>query len=162
MTKHCYPITVALFLLSNGCLPAEEVQLAATPLTALPVNAEERIVSKYHSGGSATNGAIRDQAGNVIWRATEENLVFSISISPDETRIAVNAGDRNAYIVTAEGKKTFVLPNVPPGKDMLGFGSWIWLDDHRLLGSSGLEKFGTGDDNVRKAASTFTTSGRAG
>lgn len=96
---------------------------------------------KFSRTGSGTRGSIRDAEGGVIWRASEDNPVFSISISPNDARIVAGAGDGNAYVITSDGEKLMDLPQFPPGKDMLGLGNWVWLDNERLLGESGVQKF---------------------
>lgn len=117
----------------------------------LPRDPDPEILDKieyplYQFAGSGTRGAIRDAGGEVIWRASEESPVYSIAASPNDERIVVGAGDGNAYIITSGGEKLSDLPQLPPGKDMLGLGNWIWLDNERLLGESGVQRF---DENGR-------------
>jgi hypothetical protein len=95
---------------------------------------------KFSSGGSGTQGSIRDQAGKTIWRATEELPVYSISTSPDDRKIVVGAGDGKAYIISNEGEKIADLPQFPRGRKMLGLGNWVWLGNDRLLGESGVQE----------------------
>lgn len=107
-----------------------------------PPNEADKIQSeKFYAGGSGTRGAIRDQEGNLVWRATLQNPVYSISMSPDDKKIVAGAGDGKAYVITNKGEKITDLPQFPPGKDMLGFGNWVWLDNNRLLGESGVQNF---------------------
>ena len=122
--------------------PKERVfHFKAAELVQPPKEAQKIEYPKFRAGGSGTRGAIRDQKGNLIWRATKENPVYSISVSPNDQRIVAGAGDGNAYIITNEGEKISDLPQFPPGNDMLGLGNWIWLDNNRLLGESGVQNF---------------------
>lgn len=121
----------------------ENPKFIAIPLSGTP---ESEILAKieypkYRFAGSGTRGAIRDAEGMVIWRASEENPVYSVAISSNYERLVVGAGDGNAYVITNGGKKLSDLPQLPPGKDMLGLGNWKWLDNRRLLGESGVQKF---------------------
>ncbi|MCG8599526.1 MAG: hypothetical protein MI807_05245 [Verrucomicrobiales bacterium] len=114
---------------------------------------------KFSKVGSGTRGAIRDDEGNVILRATSESPAVAITISPNDELIWVSGGDRKSYIINSKGDEIANLPIVPPGANMLGFGSWIWIDNHRLLGDSGVKKFDSngklitccGGDNVSES-----------
>lgn len=119
----------------------KQFSFVATSLSDSPKGAEGAVYPKYRTGGSGTRGSIRDGKGKLIWRATTENPVYSISISPDDKHIVVGAGDGNAYIVSSKGQKIVDLPQVPPGQDMLGLGNWIWFENNRLLGESGVQRF---------------------
>ncbi len=115
-------------------------RFTAIALAIPPDDADAVVDPLYRMGGSGTRGAIRDRAGNEIWRATKDHPAYSIAVIPDDGRIAVGAGDGNAYIITSEGEKIADLPRFPPGRNMLGMGNWVWLDNDRLLGESGVEK----------------------
>lgn len=121
----------------------ENSKFIATPLSRPPKPEilDKIEYPKYRFAGSGIRGAIRDAEGEVIWRASEETPVYSIAASPNGKRIVAGAGDGNAYIITSEGEKVLDLPQFPPGKDMLGLGNWVWIDDERLLGESGVQKF---------------------
>lgn len=121
--------------------PEREFHFKATEMAQPPRDAEKIEYPKFRAGGSGTRGAIRDQKGNLVWRATKENPVYSISVSPDDEKIVAGAGDGNAYIITNKGEKISNLPQFPPGKDMLGLGNWVWLDNNRLLGESGVQNY---------------------
>lgn len=117
-----------------------DFHFTATVLPAAPQEPGAIENPKFSSGGSGTQGSIRDQAGNTIWRATEEHPVYSISASPDDRKIVVGAGDGKAYIISNEGEKMADLPQFPRGRKMLGLGNWVWLGNDRLLGESGVQE----------------------
>ncbi|MES2995407.1 MAG: hypothetical protein V4733_01195 [Verrucomicrobiota bacterium] len=144
---------------SLGKTQNEEFRFAATELPAPPEDTDLVEEPKYRAGGSGTRGAIRDQERNLIFRATDESPAVAITISPNEKFIWVSGGDRKSYIINTKGGEVANLPIVPPGKDMLGFGKWVWLDNHRLLGDSGVQKYDAtgnlitccGGDNVSES-----------
>jgi hypothetical protein len=119
---------------------SREFRFAATVLPAAPQEPETIEYPKFSSGGSGTQGSIRDQAGNTIWRASLEHPVYSISCSPDERKIVIGAGDGKAYIISNVGEKIADLPQFPRGRKMLGLGNWVWLGNDRLLGESGVQE----------------------
>ena len=121
--------------------PSKKFQFIAKLLAVPPDEPKMIEYPKYQLGGSGTRGAIRDRNGNVIWRASKEAPVYSSSISPNDKKIVIGAGDGNAYVITNEGNKVIDLPQVPPGMDMLGLGNWVWIDNNRLLGESGVQNF---------------------
>lgn len=114
---------------------------SAVALTKPPNEPKGVIFPKFKTGGSGTRGAIRDQEGNLILRASLEKPAISITISPNEELIWVSGGDIKSYIINSRGEEVADLPLVPPGKDMLGFGKWVWIDNNTLLGESGLQNF---------------------
>ena len=118
-----------------------ELRYAATLLSEPPQQPEGVQYPKYRAGGSGTRGAIRDRAGNLIRRATVESPVVAITISPNDELIWVSGADVKSYIINKSGEEIANLPIVPPGDNMLGFGKWVWLDNNRLLGQSGVQRF---------------------
>ena len=126
----------------------KEIRFIATALSAPPANAGSLDYPAYQAGGSGTRGTIRDQQGNLIWRATQDYPVYSISISPDDGKLAVGAGDGNAYIITSKGEKIADLPQFPQEAGMLGFGNWVWLDNDRVLGESGTQNLDENGNSV--------------
>lgn len=121
--------------------PKREFHFEATELAQPPKEAQKIEYPKFRAGGSGTRGSIRDQEGKLIRRATPESPAFGITISPNERLIWVDGGSRKSYIINAQGEEIALLPKTPPGKDMLGFGKWVWLDNNRLLGESGVQNF---------------------
>lgn len=124
-----------------GEIRNKEFRFAATELPAPPENADLVEDPKYRAGGSGTRGAIRDQERNLIFRATDESPAVAITISPNEKLIWISGGDKKSYIINTKGEEVANCPIVPPGKDMLRFGKWVWLDNHRLIGDSGVQKY---------------------
>lgn len=138
--------TATTVIRTNADRGAENPKFVATPLADAP---EENLAieyPKFNVGGSGTRGAVRDSEGNVVFRATSESPAFGVSISPNEKLMWVDGGDRRSYIIDSNGKEIAEIPLKPSGKDMLIFGNWTWLDNKRLLGESGVQKF---DENGR-------------
>ncbi len=88
----------------------------------------------FASGGI---GKIVDQDGKIILQSDTKNAIFKIEVSPDRTRIAVHRGSGKYDIIKPSSGETIRLPQQPPGENMLGFGSWHWIDDKTLIGVSG-------------------------
>lgn len=123
----------------------QRFRFAASPLGEDPDGPKGVVYPAFKTGGTIGGRlTVRNQSGKLIYRGTEELPVFSIEISPNEELIWVEAGDGNSYILNLNGEKIVDLPQFPPGKYMLGLGAWVWLDNNRLLGESGVQNF---DDN---------------
>lgn len=88
----------------------------------------------FASGGI---GKIVDAAGNVIVQSDAKNGIFACEVSPNQKRIVVYRGDADYDVITPRTGETIRLPQQPPGENMLGFGSWHWVDDDTLVGVSG-------------------------
>lgn len=113
-------------------------QLVGTKGSFDPVaDAQRRKNLPYQMFGSGGTGKIVDRDGNVILQSDSENPIFKYQVSPDENRIAVHRGSGTYDIFTPSTGETIQLPQQPPGENVLGFGSWHWIDERTLIGVSG-------------------------
>jgi hypothetical protein len=89
--------------------------------------------------GGAGAGRIIDATGNVILESGAQSgiNIFGCEVSPDNKRILVQGGDAKALVLDPVTGNRQNLPTAPPGKDVLGFGSWRWMDNDTLIGVSG-------------------------
>jgi hypothetical protein len=89
--------------------------------------------------GGAGAGKIVDATGKVILESGSKSgiNIFGCEVSQDNKRILVQGGDAKALVLDPATGSRQNLPTAPPGKDMLGFGSWRWLDPDTLIGVSG-------------------------
>ncbi len=131
-------------------LDPKNYRFVAVPLPEYPDESSSIIYPAFDNpafqtgGGTGGRFTIRNRNREIIWRGNEENRVFSITASPDEELVWVSAGDGRSYIISADGKKIKDMPQRPPGKDLMVFDVWQWIDNDRLLGKSGIQKY---DDN---------------
>ena len=120
----------------------KDIRFIANPLEKHPAEPEGVVYPAFKTGGGVGGRfTIRDQVGTLIHRGTKESPVYSISISPNEQLMWVNGGDVKSYIMNTKGEEVVNFPIVPPGQDVLMFGNWVWLDNNRLLGESGVQNF---------------------
>lgn len=101
------------------------------------VETEKRKTLPFRMFASGGTGKVVDRDGNIVLQSDSENAIFKIEVSPDQTRIAVHRGSGKYDIITPSTGETIRLPRQPPGENMLGFGSWHWIDDQTLVGVSG-------------------------
>jgi len=87
--------------------------------------------------GRGSKAKIVTKEGDTLLEADETVGIYGCSVSPNGKRIAVYFGDATYDIITPSTGETIRLPQQPPGENMLGFGSWHWLNDRKLLGVSG-------------------------
>ena len=87
--------------------------------------------------GRGSKAKIVSADGRIIMEADPTVGIYGCSVSPNGMHIAVYYGDANYEIVTPGADETITLPQKPPGKNLLGFASWSWLDDQKLLAVSG-------------------------
>lgn len=128
----------------------QEARFVAKALGEKPVEPKDVIYPPFKTGGGVGGRfTIRNQAGDLIRRGTKESPVVAITISPNEKLIWVSGGDVKSYIINRKGEEVANLSIVPPGKDMLGFSKWVWIDNNRLLGESGVQKY---DENGKLVA----------
>lgn len=101
------------------------------------VEAEKKKALPFQMFASGGSGKVVDRGGNIVLKSDSENAIFKIEVSPNQTSIAVHRGSGKYDIVTPSTGETIRLPQQPPGENMLGFGSWHWIDDQTLVGVSG-------------------------
>lgn len=113
-------------------------QMAETKSSFDPVaNAKLRENAPFRIQGRGSKARIVDADGKVLIEPDEKVGIYGCSVSPSGKRIAVYYGDATYDIVTPSTGETIRLPQQPPGENMLGFGSWHWIDDETLVGVSG-------------------------
>jgi hypothetical protein len=114
-------------------------QLAETTTSSFdPVaDAKRREDLPFRMFASGGEGQIVDAAGNVIAKSDSTNAIFGCEVSPDQKRILIYRGSAKYDVVTPSTGETIRLPRQPPGENMLGFGSWHWVDDQMMVGVSG-------------------------
>jgi hypothetical protein len=94
---------------------------------------------QFQLRGGAGAGRIVDATGKVILQSGPQSgiNIFGCEVSPDNNQILVQGGDAQALVLDTVTGNRQNLPTAPPGKDMLGFGSWRWMDNDTLIGVSG-------------------------
>lgn len=100
-------------------------------------DAERKKTLPFQMFASGGIGKIVDKDGRIILQSDAKNAIFKFEVSPDLTRIAVHRGSGKYDIITPSSGETIRLPQQPPGENMLGFGSWHWVDERTLVGVSG-------------------------
>jgi hypothetical protein len=111
----------------------------------------------YECRGGGGEGRVTDRVGGVILESTKEFGIFGASVSPAGTWIFAHGGSAKNLVFTPGKEEKQWLPTAPPGKNMLGFGSWHWINDHMLVGEAGTEKLGVDglpvktEDNVAES-----------
>ena len=104
--------------------------------------------------GGRGSGRVVDAKGVVVMESSVEIGIYDAAPSPDGQLVLIKGGDAINFILDPAKKGKVQLPQVPPGENMLGFGSWHWIGNRALLGVSGdhaLDKNGQPvrhDDNV--------------
>lgn len=91
----------------------------------------------YKIQGRGSKAKILDADGKAIIEADQNVGIYGCSVSPNGEKIAVYYGDANYEIVAPRTGEKLKLPQNPPGENVLGFGSWHWIDNSTLLGVSG-------------------------
>lgn len=100
-------------------------------------DAERKKALPFRMFASGGTGKIVDREGNVILQSDSKNAIFKMEVSPDQSRIVVHRGSGRFDIIMPKSGELIRLPQQPPGENVLGFGSWHWLDDQTLIGVSG-------------------------
>lgn len=113
-------------------------QLAETKSSFDPVaDAKRRESAPFRIQGRGSKAKILTAEGKTLKEAGEKVGIYGCSVSPDGKRLAVYYGDAQYDIITPSNGETVRLPQQPPGENMIGFGSWDWIDDDTLVGVSG-------------------------
>ena len=113
-------------------------QMAETRSSFDPVaDAKRRDNAPFRIQGRGSKAKIVGSDGKVLIEPDEKVGIYGCSVSPNGRRIAVYYGDAKYDIVTPSTGETIRLPQQPPGENVLGFGSWHWIDDQTLIGVSG-------------------------
>lgn len=100
-------------------------------------DAKRRENAPFKIQGRGSKAKILGADGKVLIEPDEKVGIYGCSVSPGGKRIAVYYGDATYDIVTPSTGETIRLPHQPPGENVLGFGSWHWIDDQTLIGVSG-------------------------
>jgi hypothetical protein len=91
-------------------------------------------------GGQITNGKVFDRDGNVLMESGKELEIFGVSVSPDKKQVLVEGYNAINFVLSPTTQGKTQLPIRPPGSNRLAFGSWHWVNDHSLIGESGIAK----------------------
>ena len=102
--------------------------------------------------GDGTSGRVEDRDGHVLMESGKTIGIFGASVSPDKRRVLVKGGNAINFVLGPATGEKIQLPVTPPGVHLLGFGSWYWIDDHRLVGESGIAKVDEDGKPVRSEA----------
>jgi hypothetical protein len=108
----------------------------------------------YECRGGGGNGRVVDRDGNVVFESSNEIWIYGASAGTDGKHVLIEGSDaKNLVLNPAKGERRW-LPSMPPGTNMLCFGSWHWVSDHMLVGEAGIQKLKANgspvmdDDNV--------------
>jgi hypothetical protein len=64
--------------------------------------------------------------------------IFGASVAADQKQVLIKAGDGINFVMDSVTGDKAQLPLTPPGRDMMGFEDWYWINDQKLLGVSGI------------------------
>ncbi len=101
-------------------------------------DANRRENAPFKIQGHGSKAKIVDKEGKILIEADENIGFYGCSVSPNGKQIAVYYGDATYDIINFNSGETIRLPQQPPGDNMLGFGSWHWINDKTLIGVSGI------------------------
>jgi hypothetical protein len=89
-------------------------------------------------GGSGT-GRVVDREGRVVMDSGKEIGILGVAVGPDGKHVLIEGGDAINYVLSPSTGEKIQLPVYPPGTNMLGFGTWNWINETKLLGVSGVQ-----------------------
>ncbi len=139
-----------------GRVPTVALQsIKYVPDYATIARAHENPPFEFRGGG--TSGKVVDRDGKVLMESGSAIGIYGTLVSPDGKHVLVKGGSSINFVLSPTTQGKMQLPIRPPGTNMLGFGSWYWINDHSLVGESGIakvEKDGRtwrGSDNVAQS-----------
>lgn len=115
----------------------EMMEAKYVPDHAVPTRSREN--PQFQFIGNDAVGRVVDQNGKVLIESGKEIAILGIAIGPASKRLLVAGGDAINFILTPSENQKLKLPVYPPGANMLGFGSWHWISETKLLGVSGVQ-----------------------
>ncbi len=86
----------------------------------------------------SSRAIIKDSDGRVVFEASQETPFLGLKSFEGGQFLAINVGDGHFRVVNLETGEHQDIPNVPPGIDAVGFGTWEWTEATRLVGVSGV------------------------
>lgn len=113
-------------------------QLAQIQNSFDPVADAKRLENApFRIQGRGSKAKIVTAEGKTLIEADDKVGIYGCSVSPDGKRLTVYYGDAKYDVITPSTGETIRLPQHPPGENMIGFGSWDWIDTDTLVGVSG-------------------------
>jgi hypothetical protein len=122
----------------NEVVEDSPYQLKAVKISYTPIarNIVLKKNSAYRFYGSGGRGRILNTDDEVIMETDIENelFMFNINLSPDQKKVLIYRGGISYDIFDPVSIDSISLPEKPSGANMLGFHSWDWIDNTKLLG----------------------------
>jgi hypothetical protein len=93
-------------------------------------------------------GCILDEKGRTVWQVPDGQNVYGMEANPSEDKILIDWGNAQYEVLSFNGTSFFRLLDLPSflsssdhikREKKIAF-TWFWLDDHRLLGQTGVWK----------------------
>lgn len=124
--------------LTQGILPmvaARKVQYAADPVA----ESKLRDDPPFRFSGDGTSGKVVSRSGQILMESGEQIGIYGVEVGPDRIQVLVKGGNGVNLVINSATGDQVQLPSSPPGANMLGFGSWYWIGNQKLLGVSGIQ-----------------------
>lgn len=122
-----------------GLLPQVTLTAAEYEVDPFALNCGREHPPFKFEGGAGT-GRVINRQGKVLLDSGKEIGIFGAAVAPDKEKVLVKGGNAiNMVLYPSDGRK-IMLPALPPGTNMLGFGDWQWLGRSLVSGTSGVAK----------------------
>lgn len=108
-------------------------------------------------GQGSSEAKIVDKTGKIFVEAEPSSVIYDCEVSPDGTRLVIYYLRTASRIMEIKSQQTRQLPQKPPGEHKFNFSAWHWIDNDRLIATSGdqkLDEYGRRvkhDDNVSQS-----------
>lgn len=93
--------------------------------------------------GDGTSGKVVGPDGRTLMASGNGIGIFGASVAADQKQVLIRAGGGINFVMDSVTGDKVQLPLTPPGHDMMGFETWYWVNDQKLLGVSGIEAHDT-------------------